>query len=72
MGWAAVPTPSIPPHQFWIRHCQTHSAGLADCVPIRNYSRTVRNRRALPITATELNAMAAPAMIGLSNKPKLG
>ena len=38
----------------------------------RSYSRTARKRRELPITATELNAIAAPAMTGLSSNPNEG
>jgi len=34
--------------------------------------RSRRNRNALPITETALNAMANAATIGLSNKPKNG
>jgi len=36
------------------------------------HSLTVRSRSEFPITVTELNAIAAPAMIGLSNKPNHG
>ena len=36
------------------------------------YSRTVRRRRALPITETELRLMAAAAIIGLSRSPNTG
>jgi hypothetical protein len=35
-------------------------------------STTLRSRSALPITETELNVMAALAIIGLSSKPKNG
>jgi len=34
--------------------------------------RTVCNRKAFPITETELKLMAAAAIIGLSNQPKVG
>ena len=34
--------------------------------------RAVRSRREFPITATELNAMAAPAMTGLNSIPNHG
>ena len=37
-----------------------------------NHSFTFLSRRALPMTETELRLIAAPAMIGLSNKPKNG
>ena len=37
-----------------------------------DHSLTFRNRRALPITETELKLIAAPAMMGLSSKPKKG
>lgn len=36
------------------------------------YNRTRLRRSELPITATELKAMAAPAMIGLNSSPKVG
>lgn len=36
------------------------------------YSRAVRRRSEFEMTATELNAIAAPAMIGLSSQPKKG
>jgi hypothetical protein len=35
-------------------------------------SLTFRSRKALLMTVTELRLIAAPAMIGLSNKPKNG
>jgi hypothetical protein len=38
----------------------------------RPYNLTLLIRSALPITDTELNDMAAPAMMGLSNTPKNG
>ncbi len=37
-----------------------------------NHSLTFRSRKALPMTETELRLIAAPAMIGLSSKPKNG
>lgn len=37
-----------------------------------NHSLTFRNRKALLMTETELRLIAAPAMIGLSSKPKNG
>jgi hypothetical protein len=37
-----------------------------------NHSLAFRSRRALPMTETELKLIAAPAMIGLSSKPKKG
>jgi hypothetical protein len=37
-----------------------------------NHSLTFRSRNALPMTETELRLIAAPAMIGLSSKPKNG
>ena len=37
-----------------------------------NHSLTVRSRKALLMTETELRLIAAPAMIGLSSKPKNG
>ena len=37
-----------------------------------NHSLVFRSRRALPMTETELMLIAAPAMIGLSSKPKNG
>ena len=36
------------------------------------HSRTLRSRSELPITATELKAIAAPAMIGLRRRPNHG
>jgi hypothetical protein len=36
------------------------------------YNFTVRNRKALLMTETELRLIAAPAMIGLSSKPQNG
>jgi hypothetical protein len=42
------------------------------CSWLQIYSRSVRSRRALAITETELRLMAVPAMIGLSNRPKNG
>ena len=36
------------------------------------HSRTPRSRSALPITETELNAIASAAMIGLSIRPNAG
>ena len=36
------------------------------------HSFTFRNRKALVMTETELRLIAAPAMIGLSSKPKNG
>ena len=38
--------------------------------PVHNFA--FRNRSALPMTETELRLMAAPAMMGLSSKPKNG
>lgn len=38
----------------------------------RHHSRTFRSRKALLVTETELRLIAAPAMIGLSSKPKTG
>ena len=38
----------------------------------RHHSRTVRNRRALPMTDTELSAIARAATIGLSSSPNAG
>ena len=40
--------------------------------PGANQSESVRKRRALPITETELSVMAAAASIGSSRKPKAG
>ena len=37
-----------------------------------NHSLTFRSRKALLMTETELRLIAAPAMIGLSSKPKNG
>ena len=37
-----------------------------------NHSLTFRSRKALLMTETELMLIAAPAMIGLSSKPKKG
>jgi hypothetical protein len=37
-----------------------------------NHSLTFRRRKALLMTETELRLIAAPAMIGLSSKPKNG
>lgn len=37
-----------------------------------NHSFTLRRRRALLMTETELRLIAAPAMIGLSSQPKNG
>ena len=37
-----------------------------------DYSDNVRNRKAFPITDTELNVIAAAASIGLSKMPKTG
>ncbi len=37
-----------------------------------NHSFVFRNRRALLMTETELKLIAAPAMMGLSSKPKNG
>jgi hypothetical protein len=37
-----------------------------------DYSDNVRNRKAFPITDTELNVIAAAAIIGLSKMPKTG
>jgi len=37
--------------------------------PPTDYNRVARSRSALPITDTELNAIAIPATIGLSNRP---
>lgn len=39
---------------------------------LKNHSFTLRNRRALLITETELRLIAAPAMMGLSSNPKKG
>ena len=39
---------------------------------LRGHSLTFRRRRALLMTETELRLIAAPAMIGLSSKPKNG
>lgn len=36
------------------------------------HTRTLRSRKALAMTETELRLIAAPAMIGLSSKPKCG
>ena len=36
------------------------------------YNFTFRSRRALPMTETELRLIAAPAIIGLSSRPKNG
>src|SRR5690606_10919866 len=43
------------------------SRGFADL-----HSRTLRSRSELPMTATELKAIAAPAMIGLRRRPNQG
>jgi hypothetical protein len=40
--------------------------------PFHDHSLTFRSRKALPMTETELRLIAAPAMIGLSSKPKNG
>ena len=40
--------------------------------PQTHQSATRRSRRALAITETELNVIAALAIIGLSNQPKMG
>ena len=54
---------SLRSHLFW---------GLCFHVLQINHSLTFRNRKALLMTETELRLIAAPAMIGLSSKPKNG
>ena len=44
----------------------------ASGVSAPGYSCTLRKRNAFAITETELRLIAAPAMMGLSNKPKNG
>jgi hypothetical protein len=58
---------------------QTHESRLRPttaCIkiaPVRlSQSSTVRRRSALPITVTELAAIAALAIIGFSSRPKAG
>jgi hypothetical protein len=48
-----------------------HSAGMCE-QRFPSHSRSVLRRSALPITLTELKAIAAAAMIGLSVQPKNG
>ncbi len=45
---------------------------FSSCVSQRNQIFTIRSRRALLMTETELRLIAAPAMTGLSSKPKNG
>jgi len=67
-------SPFSGPNQANLLVVTNHS--LADTARIRNladlHSRTLRNRSELPMTETELNAIAAPAMIGLSRIPNQG
>jgi len=39
---------------------------------VRHHSDNLRNRRAFPITETELKLMAAPAIIGFRRSPRKG
>src|SRR3990167_311549 len=73
-----VPVPGIPPRGSGD---QTHllvmpDHPLADAGRVRGFAnlhrRALRKRSELPMTATELNAIAAPAMIGLSRRPNHG
>ena len=45
---------------------------LYDTVSNRDHTEVLRSRSALPITLTELNAMAAAAIMGDSKMPKAG
>ncbi len=53
---------------------QFQSERLCFCFHVSqlNHSLTFRSRKALLMTETELRLIAAPAMIGLSSKPKNG
>ena len=42
------------------------------CRQVHYANRVARKRNAFPITVTELSAIAAPAIIGLSRSPKVG
>jgi hypothetical protein len=53
------------------RFCEPPVAGEAFAAA-NAYNLSVRSRRALAITETELRLIAAPAMIGLSKRPKKG
>lgn len=48
------------------KHAIPHTIGYI------NHSLSCRSRRAFPMTDTELNVIAALAIIGLSNTPKIG
>jgi hypothetical protein len=56
--------------RFTARWRSRHCVGVWD--KPEAYNRAFRNRRALPITETELKLMAAEAIIGLSSNPKNG
>jgi hypothetical protein len=49
--------------------CDSESVFMAE---LRPHSLTRRNRRALPMTDSELNVIAAAAIIGLRRTPKKG
>ena len=51
---------------------QEHRSAMYTGRPRNDHSDTRRSRRAFAMTDTELNVMAAAAMIGLSSKPKKG
>ena len=53
------------------RHQQRHEQN-GRCPPHTHQSTTLRNRNAFPITETELNVIAALAIIGLSSTPSRG
>jgi protein-S-isoprenylcysteine O-methyltransferase Ste14 len=58
--------------EHWPGKCGS-SLGRSECSERRApYTRAFRRRRALPITETELNAIAAAAMIGLRRRPNTG
>jgi hypothetical protein len=52
-----------------LRHAR---GGIESCQTIKHQSFIERSRNALLITDTELRLMAAPAIIGLSRRPKNG
>src|SRR5262249_40915177 len=59
-------------HQCDCRHDDEHLDPFHCPLPFQVHSSTRRSRRALPITDTELNVIAALAMIGLSRMPATG
>jgi hypothetical protein len=63
--------PRITDAAEYQRHQQRHEQN-GRSLPHIHQSTTLRSRSAFPITGTDLNVMAALAIIGLSNTPNHG